>query len=237
MIDFTPELRKKALTLLEPFHFGPLFTPPLHRDNNMGKRASLWCPGDVGGVNITGPSAGDPTNGVLFITSLKGCSSRIMAPGAERDAKEDQPTGKTIANYAVLDNTSPGLVDGLPIYKPPYSRITAIDMNTGEHLWWIPVGETPDRIKNHPALRGLNIPNTGTGQHAAMMVTPSMLVYAATTSDNTPHLFAVDKASGKLLAKVATPGVSRYGMMSYMHQGKQYIILQLPDKNVALALP
>jgi glucose dehydrogenase len=237
LIDFTPELRQKALAQLEGFQIGPLFNPPLHRDNDLGKRAALWCPGDVGGVNITGPSVADPASGVLYVTSLKGCTSRIVAPGAERDKTISSPTGKTIANYAVLGAANAGNVDGLPLFKPPYSRITAINMNTGEHLWWIPVGETPDRVKNHPALKGLQIPNTGTGTHAVMMVTPSMLVYTGAAGDNTPFLFAVDKASGKLLGKVQTPDLGRYGMMTYMHGGKQYIMLQVPEKLVALALP
>jgi quinoprotein glucose dehydrogenase len=237
LIDFTPALRQKALAQLESFQIGPLFNPPLHRDNNLGKRAALWCPGDVGGVNITGPSVADPAAGVLYITSLKGCTSRIIGPGKERDQREQSPTGKTIADFAVIGAASPGTVDGLPLYKPPYSRITAIDMNTGEHLWWIPVGETPNRIKNHAALKGLNIPNTGTGTHAVMMVAPSMLLYTGAASDNTPFLFAVDKASGKLLNKVQIPDLGRYGMMTYMHQGKQYIMLQVPNRLVALALP
>jgi quinoprotein glucose dehydrogenase len=237
LIDFTPELRQKALALLEGFQIGPLFNPPLHRDNKLGKRAALWCPGDVGGVNITGPSVADPASAVIYITSLKGCTSRIIGPGAERDKREPNQTGKVIADFAVIGAAAPGNIDGLPIYKPPYSRITAINMNTGEHLWWIPIGETPNRVKNHPALKGMDIPNTGTGTHAAMMVTPSMLLYTGAAGDNTPFLWAVDKASGKTLSRVQTPDLGRYGMMTYMHQGKQYIMLQVPERLIAMALP
>jgi len=222
---------------VDQFHIGPLFTPPLHRDNDMGKLGSLWCPGDIGGVNIDGPAAADPTTGVLFVTSRKACTTRIMAPGAERDGLIDMPTGTTIADYAVLRNMGVRMPDGLPLFKPPFSRITAIDMNTGEHLWYIPVGEMSDRIRNHPALKDMDLPNGGSGTVAPMTVTPSMLMYASTAGDGTPMLFAVDKATGKEVGRVEVPERSRYGMMTYMHEGRQYIVLQTGSKLTALALP
>ncbi|MBC7983375.1 MAG: PQQ-binding-like beta-propeller repeat protein, partial [Candidatus Obscuribacterales bacterium] len=194
LINFTPELREKAIKAVSDYEIGPLFLPPLHRDNNLGKKGSLWCPGDVGGVNIDGPAAADPNTGILYVTSRKGCSTRNLAPGAERDKLEPKPTGTTISQYAVLQGGG-GVrgPDDLPLYKPPYSRITAIDMNTGEHLWWIPVGETPDRIKKNPKLQGINVGDTGTGRVATMTVTDTMLIYQGEASDGTPHLFAVDK--------------------------------------------
>jgi quinoprotein glucose dehydrogenase len=237
LIDFTPALRQKAIDLVDQFHIGPLFTPPLHRDNDMGKLGSLWCPGDIGGVNIDGPAAADPTTGVLFVTSRKACTTRIMAPGSERDGLIDMPTGTTIADYAVLRNMGVRMPDGLPLFKPPFSRITAIDMNTGEHLWYIPVGEMSDRIRNHPELKDLDLPNGGSGTVAPMTVTPSMLMYASTAGDGTPTLFAVDKATGTEVARVEVPERSRYGMMTYLHEGRQYIVLQTGSKLTAMALP
>jgi len=237
LIDFTPELHEAAVKAVSEYEIGPLFMPPLHRDNNLGKKGSLWCPGDVGGVNIDGPAVADPSTGILYVTSRKGCSSRILAPGKERDALEPMPTGTTIADYAVLRAQGVRGPDGLPLFKPPFSRITAIDMNTGEHLWWIPVGETPDRIKNNPKLKGVDIGDTGTGRVATMTVTPTLLIYQGETADGTPHLFAVDKGTGKTLAKVKVPGVTRYGMMTYMHNGHQYIMLQTGSKLTAMALP
>ena len=237
LIDFTPELRQKAIDLVDQFHIGPLFTPPLHRDNDLGKVGSLWCPGDIGGVNIDGPAAADPTTGVLFVTSRKACTTRIMAPGSERDELIDMPTGTTIADYAVLRNMGVRMPDGLPLFKPPFSRITAIDMNTGEHLWYVPVGEMSDRIRNHPALKDMDLPNGGSGTVAPMTVTPSMLMYASTAGDGTPMLFGVDKATGKEVGRVEVPERSRYGMMTYMHEGRQYIVLQTGSKLTALALP
>ncbi len=238
LIDFTPELRAQMLEILEEYEIGPLFNPPLHRDNDLGKKAALWCPGDIGGVNIDGPAAADPTTGILYVTSRKHCSYRIPAPGAERDALIDAPTGSTIADYVVLPGY--GSVqgpDGLNMFKPPYSRITAIDMNTGEHLWWIPVGETPDRVLNHPALKDMDIPNTGNGTRVApMTVTSTLLIYAGHGSDNTPYLYAIDKASGEQLGKIEAPASSSYGMMTYVHGGKQYVMLLTGSKLTTMAL-
>jgi glucose dehydrogenase len=238
LIDFTPELRARMIEILEEYEIGPLFNPPLHRGNEAGKKAALWCPGDIGGVNIDGPAAADPATGILYVTSRKHCSYRILAPGAERDAVIEAPTGATIADYVV----TPGYgsvqgPDGLNMFKPPYSRITAIDMNTGEHLWWIPVGETPDRVLNHPDLQGMDIPNTGFGlQVAPMTVTSTLLIYSGRGSDGTPYVYAVDKTSGEQLGKVEAPAASSYGMMSYVHDGKQYIMLQTGPTLTAMAL-
>ena len=242
LIDFTPELRQQAIEILSEWEIGPLFTPPLHRDNNIGKRGSLWCPGDVGGVNISGPAAGDPETGILYVTSLSGCSTRQLVPGEEADLRYmtdngTTTTGRTVAQYAVGTGAGgPRGPEGLPLFKPPYSRITAIDLNTGEHLWMIPVGETPDRIKNNPALAGIDVGNTGTGAHAPMTVTKTMLIYASQSSDGTPALFAVDKMTGEQLGKVAVSGNSRYGMMTYVHKGEQYIVLQTGPTLTAVSL-
>jgi glucose dehydrogenase len=242
LIDYTPELRAQALEILSEWEIGPLFTPPLHRDNDMGKRGALWCPGDVGGVNISGPAAGDPETGILYVTSLSGCTTRAIVPGEEADLRYmtdngTNTTGTTVAQYAVgAGGGSPRGPSGLPLFKPPYSRITAIDLNTGEHLWMIPVGETPDRIKNNPALAGIDVGNTGTGAHAPMTVTKNMLIYASQASDGTPTLFAVDKATGRQLGKVVAPANSRYGMMTYVHLGEQYIVLQTGGKLTAMSL-
>ena len=237
LMDFTPELRQRTIDILEEYEIGPLFQPPLHRGNDLGKKGSLWCPGDIGGVNIDGPAAADPHSGILYVTSRKHCTTRIIAPGAERDAILAAPTGTTIADYAVLSGFGVRGPDGLNIFKPPYSRITAIDMNTGEHLWWIPVGDTPDAVLNHPDLQDLDIPNTGYGLRVAqMMVTPNLLLHTGNTSDGTPTLFAVDKKTGERLASVEVPAESSYGIMTYVHDGKQYIMLQTRSTLTAMAL-
>jgi len=243
LIDFTPELRQMALEALEEFEWGPFFLGPLHRDNDLGKRAALWCPADVGGTNIDGTPAYDPETGIIYVPSQKGCSARILIPGPEKDTggvAEDlteQPTGTTITDWVPGPSASPGRIDGLPYWKPPYSKITAIDLNTGEHLWWTPIGDTPDYVLEHPALQGQPDPNTGSGRQASMFATPDMLVYAGHASDRTPHLFAVDKATGEEVARVEIPSDNRYAMMTYMHEGRQYIVVSTNGGNFAMALP
>jgi len=242
LIDFTPELREQAIAALADWEIGPLYNPPLHRDNPLGKRGSYWCPGDGGGSNITGPAAADPETGIIYLTSQSACSAHTLVPGDEADLRYmtdngTTTTGVTPAQYANgAGGGAPRHPTGLPLMKPPYSRITAIDLNTGEHLWMIPIGETPDRIKNNPALAGVDIGNTGTGAQAPMLVTPSMLVYAGDVSDGTPHLFAIDKRTGAELARIPVSAASRYGMMSYVHEGEQYIVLQTGSKLTAMSL-
>ena len=237
LVDFTPELRRLAIEAVAEFQLGPLFNPPLHYDNELGKTAALWCPGGGGGANITGPAAADPEAGILYVTSSTGCTARVLGPGAEADLRWELPTGTTFAAYAVVRSTSPGRIQGIPITKPPYSRIQAIDMNTGDTLFTLPVGETPDSIANHPLLAGVDIGNTGSGAKAAMVVTKNMLIYSGSIGDGTPHLFAVDKMTGEELARLEVSALSRYGMMTYQHDGHQYLMLQTGPKLTALALP
>ena len=240
LIDFTPEMRAQAIAALADWQIGPLYNPPLHRDNPLGKRGAFWCPS--GGTNITGPAVADPLTGIVYVTSRMGCSANQLLPGEEADLRYmtdngTTTTGVTPARYANGPGAgAPRHPTGLPLWKPPYSRITAIDLNTGEHLWMIPVGETPDRIKNNPALAGIDIGNTGSGSDAPMLVTPSMLVYADAISDGTPHIFAIDKATGRELARVPVSKDSGYGMMSYVHKGEQYIVLLTGSTLTAMSL-
>ena len=130
------------------------------------------------------------------------------------------------------------MASGIPLWKPPYSRITAIDMNSGEHLWMIPTGETPDRVKNIPQLAGIDIGDTGSGNHVPMVATPNLLIYSDVDSDGTSALlYAIDKATGEELARIDAPARSRYGMSTWVHEGKQYIMLQTGPKLTAMALP
>lgn len=239
LIDYTPELKQKALEHAQKNDlFSPFFNPPVHRGNPEGKTRFAYCPGDIGGVNITGPPAADPTAGVIFVTSTSGCGNRILIPGAERDPTIDRPTGKTIVDWTPgRAGGAPQSIDGLPVWKGPYGRIVAIDLNTGEHLWTIPNGEAPPNIRNHPLLQGLNVPDPGRSGHSAMLATSTMLMATGLTSDNTPHLFAIDKKTGQRLGKVATPALGRYGIMTYLHAGKQYVVLPVEGGYTALALP
>ena len=110
-------------------------------------------------------------------------------------------------------------------------------MNTGEHAWMIPTGETPDRIKNNPALAGIDIGNTGTGALVPMVVTANMLIYSDAASDGTPMLYGIDKASGETIGEIEVPARSSYGMSSWVLDGYQYIILQTGSTLTAMALP
>jgi quinoprotein glucose dehydrogenase len=236
LVDYTPELRAKAIEALKDHKIGPLFNPPLHRDNDQGYRAAYWCPGDGGGTNIDGPTVADPETGILYVSTHKACSSRIIVSGEERDPNIEAPTGATFSDYASLRSDSVRHPDNIPMFKPPYSHITAIDMNTGEHLWQMPIGETPERVLNHPDLQDMDIPTTGTGRNAVMSVTKSMFMYTSTASDGTPMLFFVDKLSGEQLGSVEIPAAVNYGMSNYVHEGKQYIMLQTGAKLTAMAL-
>ena len=238
LVDWTPELRQQAIQAMANYEMGPLFNPPLHRDNELGKRASLLCPGGGGGANITSPSVADPTSGVLYVSSRKACSAVQLVPGEEADTQYAAPTGSTFARYANGPGAgAPRHRAGIPLYKPPYSTITAIDMNTGEHLWAAPTGETPARVQGVIDELGLDIPNTGTGALVPMVVTANMLVYSDSATDGTPMLYAVDKATGETRAAVEVPATNRYGMSSWTLNGHQYIMLQAGPKLIAMALP
>lgn len=241
LIDFTPELRQAALEAIADYQIGPLFLPPLHPDNELGKVASLHCPGSNGGTNIPGGAAVDPESGILYVASVKGCTAPNIVPGAEADARDPNPIGKSIAEWTGLLGFGPSRIQGLPLYGPPYGRITAIDLDTGEHLWWIPNGDTPDSVKSHPALQGVELPNTGQGTHATKLVTRTLLIHAEGRGGR-PLLYAVDKRTGERLGTVEIPAPTNSAPMTYLHGGRQYIVLPVggpghPGSLVALALP
>ena len=239
LIDFTPELRLDALGIIQNYRIGPIFNPPIQMGHPSGLRSFVSCPS--GATNITGPTSADPETGILYVSSNKGCRSERLVPGRDIDEPDDiMTTGTTFSQYAVIDRGDFRGPRGLPIHKPPYGRITAIDMNTGEHLWWIPNGDTPERIRNHPALRGVDLPNTGQTSKAITMVTGTLLV-TAEGGGGEPRLHAVDKVTGERLGTIDLPAAGQYGMMTYMHEGDQYIVVQTggrtPGALVALRLP
>ena len=236
LVDFTPELKRQALEAVAEFNMGTLFNPPIQANHPSGKLASLMCP--AGAVNITHPPVADPESGVMYVMSRYNCGSRRLVSGEEADTYYDAPTGVTLSRYAAANGgPSPRHPAGIPLWKPPYSRITAIDLNSGDHLWMKPAGYTPDRIKNLEELEGVDIGNTGSGAVGQMVVTGNMLMYTNITSDGTPHLFSIDKQTGEELARVEVPEITRYGMSSWVHAGKQYVILQTGSTLTAMALP
>lgn len=234
LVDYTPELRQRAIEHVSQFRLGPLFTPPLHRDNPHGLRASIHCPGANGGTNIPGGSVVDPETAILYVPSTKGCSAPVLMPGKERDPN---------ANMDLVTNGPGGIggIDGIPVLKPPYGRITAIDLNTGETLWWIPNGDTPDNLKNHPLLQGVELPRTGKSAHATALVTKTLLMYGEGRGA-APLFHAVDKQTGREIATVPLPAPSNAAPMTFMHDGRQYIVMAVgggahPGSLVALRLP
>ena len=240
LIDFTPELRAEAVEIARNYRLGPIFNPPIQRGHPSGLRSFVSCPS--GASNIFGPTSADPETGILYVSTRRGCRSENIVPGALIDVPEDiKTTGRTIAEFAVLNRGDFRGPQGLPIYKPPYARIVAIDMNTGDHLWETPNGDTPERIRNHPALQGVDLPNTGRDSHPVTMVTRTLLITAEGTG-GTPRLHALDKRTGERVGTVELPASGQYGMMGYLHEGRQYIVVQvagagLPGSLAALRLP
>ena len=240
LIDFTPELRQEALEIISRYRTGPIFNPPIQVGHPSGLRSFVSCP--QGATNIHGPTSADPETGIIYVSSRTACRSENIVPGTQMDEPDDpMTTGKTIADWVVANRGDFRGPQGLPIVKPPYTRITAINMHTGEHLWHIPNGDTPDRIKNHRALQGVDLPNTGVTSLPNTMVTGSLLIHAEGSAGK-PVLHAIDKQTGERLGTVELPATGEYGMMTYQHEGRQYIVAQVASRNLpgslaALRLP
>jgi quinoprotein glucose dehydrogenase len=252
VIDYTPEIRRLALVEARRADaLAPFFAPPTHRGNSEGARPTHNCPGGSGGANIYGPPVADPTSGVVFITSMASCFRLQVAPGREYDTPK--MTGKTVSPWtaphaSTIGSAMPPLamdspLRGIPsMFKGYLGRISAIDLNTGEYLWVIPNGdmsaEEQNAFRNNPLMKGVPVDtNLGRPNHAAMMLTPTLLLATGSAADNRPHLFAIDKKTGKRLGAVPTPVMGQYGLMGYVHEGKQYIVLPVTGGYTALALP
>ena len=133
-------------------------------------------------------------------------------------------------------------VQGLPLMKPPYNRVTAIDLNTGDHVWMVPGGDTPEVIKNNPALQGLTIPPTGALTRPAVMATKTLL-FMVEGWGSAAKLHVLDKRTGQTITDIGLPGSVGGSPMTYMVDGRQYIALwvgrqgSLPAQLITLALP
>ena len=246
LIDYTPEVRQRALELARDGDlFVPMFNPPAYVGDPEG--SGRICPSDGGGVNITGAPVADPVAGVMFISSVSRCSNLLVAPAIDSPLDGPDQTGVTHSAFSAAQGVEgrPPVedIDGLPIWKGPAGRISAVDLNTGEYLWVIPNGDAPqeqqDAIRNHPLLQGVDnvMVNRGRSSHTAMVATSTLLLAAGQTADGTWNLFAIDKQTGERVGAVELPGPTRYGMSSWVHEGKQYVIIQLSDGLAALALP
>ncbi len=238
LIDFTPELRAEAIEIRKRYKTGPLFTPPIQVGHPSGLRSFVSCP--AGASNINGPTTADPEAGVLYVATQRLCRAENLVPGEKMDEPDDpKTTGATLSRWVVANRGDLRGPDGLPIWKPPYSRIIAIDMHTGEFLWETPNGDTPRHIREHPRLQGLDIPPTGQMVHGVTMPTKTLLL---TAPGGDAVLYALDKRTGQRLGTVRLPAPGQYGMMGYLHEGRQYVVVQIasgtvPGSLVALRLP
>lgn len=229
LIDFTPELRAEAEQILSNYTWGPLFTAPTATDRG-GNRGTILRPGTGGGANWSGASV-DPESAMLYVPSADGMTVPVIST---LDADQ--------SNFNFVRITLGGVrgPQGLPLLKPPYSTITAIDMNTGEIAWRVPNGMGDADVESHPALQGIDLPPLGGGGRHPILVTATMLIHAQRREDGYV-LVARDKASGAELATIDMPGRPRGAPMTYALDGKQYISLSIDSEPVpqllTLSLP
>ncbi len=233
LVDFTPEIRAMAVDVVQNFRLGPLFTPP-NRPNEDGTQKTLMRPSDIGGALLAG-AAVDPETGMLYIPSR---NLTVEMPLYQPDPS----VGATVPYTHSGGGTryQPQMPEGLPLLKPPYSRMTAIDMNTGEHKWMVPLGNG-DRIRNHPRLRHLNLPPLGNGTIAGPVLTKTLLISSLTEggSNGGPRLVAWDKQTGVERGSIDLSFATIGTPMTYMVGDKQYIAVTIGGgpRLVAFALP
>jgi glucose dehydrogenase len=221
LIDFTPELRAEAVEGVKAFRIGPIFTPPSLAKASDGTSGTLMLPNATGGANWEG-GAFDPETNVLYVGSYTNPFVLVLEP---------PPAGSDIT-YINGGGAQLPWLQGLPLIKPPWGRITAIDMNKGEHVWQLASGPTPKEIAENPALRGLDIPATGRATRPVTLVTKTLL-FTAEGWGGAPTLHARDKATGAIVAEIALPGAVGGRPMTYMIDGKQYLIVSVAGGNGA----
>jgi len=256
IIDFTPAMRAEAMEILGRYTRGPIYNPPVAGtvDGNLG---AIVVGNASGGTNWPGGGM-DPETGIVYTpaaTAFVSGASLVQPPEGYSDldyqyglegqrfrlrhaagtgSNPDAPTPESyLENDPVTENVSvPRLaVDGLPIVRPPYGVLSAIDLNQGELLWSVPHGDTPDQVRNHPALRGLDIPKTGQRGNVGLVVTKTLVIMGdpqVTTLPNRPRgamLRAYDKATGAQVGEVWMPARQSGSPMTYMLDGEQYIVV------------
>ena len=230
LIDFTPELKAEALEIINNYVYGPIFTPASLPDESAGKRGTIFVPSAGGGANW--PGAGfDPETGVLFVPATNGAFTPYMGT---------LPEDESNFRYYRLQNRGVVGPRGLPLLKPPYSTITAFDMNKGEILWQVPNGDRMARVEEHPDLEEIDLPPLGGGGRHPVLVTSTLLIHGQDMGYG-PNLIARDKATGEELARIELSGAPQSAPMSYAVDDRQYIALGVNDapnpKLVVFALP
>jgi quinoprotein glucose dehydrogenase len=245
LIDFTPALRAEAKQLVAKYRIGPWFTPPVVSKSE-GPLATLALGAAGGGTNWPGGSY-DPETHILYVSSTKSLSQLGLVPprdpsktdlqyvqgNATEGARTTAGAGSNADNVGGNTAATGLSPQGLPIMKPPYGQISAIDLNKGEIIWQIAHGETPDNITNNPALKGVTIPRTGRPGTVGQLVTKTLVISGEGSFGPTPTgqrgamLRAYDKATGKEVGAVYMPAPQGGGPMSYLLNGRQYIVVAI----------
>lgn len=255
IIDFTPELHAKGLEIISHYKTGGIFTPPTLATLD-GSWGSLMTLATQGGTNWAG-GCYDPEMHTAFIFSQTTVTTMSIVPSPGPNVSEFEyvrglpgvPAGRPTPNMSA-GPLRPGqlTVQGLPLMKPPYGRISAIDLSKGEIAWQVAHGETPDEIRNHPALKGLKIPRTGRPGLIGPTCTKSLVICGESGFFTTPSgvrgamLRAYDKTTGEEKGAVYMPAPQTGSPMTYMLGGRQYIVLAIgggnyPAELLAFALP
>ncbi len=226
LIDFTPALRQEAEKIVSNYKIGPMFTPPVESKAEK-PWGTLTMATAGGGSNWPGGSI-DIETGVVYVSSQASISSISVIPAGDRS-----DTGYVSGRAPGAGQGAAGAltVQGLPLAKPPYGTISAIDLKSGDILWQVAHGETPDNIRNHPLLKNMNLPRTGRTGTASTLVTKTLVVAGETgtftLSDGRvgAMLRAYDKASGREMGAVYMPAQQTGGPMTYMVNGVQYLVV------------
>jgi quinoprotein glucose dehydrogenase len=235
LIDFTPELLEEARRIASQFRMGPLYTPAIVAGTD-GKLATMQVPHAQGGANWQSAAA-DPETGILYVPSVTNWFANALVEGGERS--EMAYVGRGVRVERPM---------GLPLVKPPWGRITAIDLNTGEHVWMVPNGDAPDYVLEHPELEGIDLSGGGNPERAPLLVTRTLLfagdgagLFASGPGGGGTGFRALDKATGDTLFEMDLPANETGLPMTYMAGGRQYIVVAIggrgfPSELVALAL-
>lgn len=235
LIDFTPQLREQAVALLSQYRYGPLYTPAYVN------QPTIVMPGTVGGSNWNGGSV-DPETGILYVPTIR------LPVIAELVESKNPESNLAYVRRASGLATNLELPNGLPIVKPPYGSIVAVDLHEGEILWRVPNGDGP---RDHPALADLDLPPLGTLGRPSPLTTRSLLFVGEGMGIGVPRIpehgggkmfRAYDKQTGDVVWEMALPGGTTSAPMTYLAGGKQYIVVAVgwedtPAELIALALP
>ena len=229
LIDYTPEISQAVENLIKDYRLGPLYTPPSLAESKDGTKGTLSLPFPTGGSNWEG-GAYDPETNLFYVPSQTRLALLSLKDGDE----------STDVRY-VASNSPKLEVFDIPIAKPPWGRITAIDMNSGKIKWSVANGETPEAIINNPYLKGVEIPRTGKATRAGLLLTKTLL-FAGEGFGGDPVFRAHDKYNGKIISEIVLPGSQSSPPSTYMINNRQFIIMTISDGKspaelIALSLP